>query len=252
MAQPTNRTSLGEYCFRQLGAPVLEINVDEEQLEDCLDDAIAYWQEYHSDVSYKTYVSHQITDSDVTNEYISIPTDILTVNSMFQIGMHGFGFADLKYEMFVNIGVSNGFGTMGLADMAYYEQLQQQIALIDMQLSGTPLVSYVRHEDRLYLHGELGDDKDIKADDYVMYEAWKLVDPSSFPQVFSDVWLKEYTTALVKRQWGQNLSKFEGIQLLGGVILNGFQILEKAEADIERLREKIRLDHEWPTDFMVG
>jgi hypothetical protein len=104
---------------------------------------------------------------------------------------------------------------------------------------------------RLYIHGDFAD-KDIQSGEYIIYEAYKTVDPTSFSKVYNDMWLKEYTTELIKQQWGSNLSKFEGMQMPGGVTLNGRQLYDDATAQIERLREKIRLDFEMPADFFVG
>jgi hypothetical protein len=120
-----------------------------------------------------------------------------------------------------------------------------------MKLNGHPQTTYSRKMDRLFLHGDFND-KDVKAGDYIVYEAYKTVDSGAHTKVFNDMWLKEYTTALIKQQWGSNLIKFEGMQMPGGVTLNGRQIFEDAMQDIEKLREKIRLDFEMPADFFVG
>jgi hypothetical protein len=138
-----------------------------------------------------------------------------------------------------------------LGDLAYYEQMQQYLSLLDMKLNGTPQVEFSRKQNRLYIFGEFASE-DIKAGDYLVYEVQKLVDPASFSAIYNDMWLKEYSTALIKQQWGQNLIKFEGMQLPGGVTLNGRQIYDDATADLERLREKLRLEHESPIDFFVG
>lgn len=244
MAILSSRYDLENYALRQLGAPVTEINIDPDQIEDCLDDAIQYWQEFHSDATYKTYVSHQLTDSDVSNKYITTSPDVISVNGMFAIPLHGFGFADLKYEFFLNS--QNDV----ISDLAYYEQVSQHIALTEQRLNGVPQTTYSRHQDKLYIHGDIGED--LIAGNYIMYEARRLVDPTNYSKIYNDMWLKEYTTALMKKQWGQNLSKFENMQLPGGVMINGRQILDDGENDIVRLREKIRLDHEDPIDFYLG
>ena len=136
-------------------------------------------------------------------------------------------------------------------DLAYYEQMQQYLSLLDMKLNGIPQVQFSRRQNRLYIFGDFADD-DIQEDDYIIAEVYKIVDPSAHTSVFNDMWLKEYTTSLIKQQWGQNLIKFEGMQLPGGVTLNGRQIYDDATAEIERLRETIRLEHEMPVDFFVG
>ena len=251
MANPTSRATLIDYSKRKLGDPVVEINVDEDQLEDRLDEALQIFQEYHSEGTFRTFVSHQITATDVTNEYVSVASDILFVARMFAIDAtfgSSINFFDIKYQMMLN-DIADMHNYVG--DLAYYEQMQQYLSLLDMKLNGTPQVEYSRKQDRLYIFGDFADG-DLKAGDFIVYEAYKIIDPASFTKVFNDMWLKEYTTALIKQQWGQNLIKFEGMQLPGGVTLNGRQIYDDATQDLERLREKLRLDHETPVDFFIG
>ena len=251
MANPSSRQELIDYSLRRLGEPVIEINVDPDQVSDRVDEAIQYWQEFHSDATFKTYISHLVGDSDVTNEYITVPTDVIYVSKLFRISSSfntSFNFFDIKYQMMLNdIADLQNFA----GDLAYYEQLNQYLAMLDMKLNGHPQTTYSRNMDRLFLHGDFND-KDVKAGDYIVYEAWKTVDTGAHTKVFNDMWLKEYTTALIKQQWGSNLIKFEGMQMPGGVTLNGRQIFEDAMQDIEKLREKIRLDFEMPADFFVG
>jgi len=251
MANPSSRATLIEYCKRRLGDPVIEINVDEDQLEDRVDEALQYWQEYHSDATYRTYISHLIGDSDVSREYIQVPNDVLFVTKMFAVSSSfntSFNFFDIKYQMMLNdIADMQNFA----GDLAYYEQLQQYLSLLDMKLNGTPQVTYSRKMDRIYIHGDFADG-DIKSGEYIVYEAYRTIDSASFSKVWNDMWLKEYTTALIKQQWGQNLIKFEGMQLPGGVTLNGRQIYDDATSEIAQLRETIRLEHELPVDFFVG
>jgi len=251
MANPTSRATLIDYCKRRLGDPVIEINVDEDQLEDRVDESLQYYQEYHSDATFRTYVSHQVTADDITNEYIDVANDILFVTRLFAMSSSfnsSFNFFDIKYQLMLNdIADMQNFA----GDLAYYDQLNQYLTTLDMKLNGYPLTEFVRRQNRLYLFGDFNDG-DVKEGEYILYEAYKIVDPSTHTSVFNDMWLKEYTTALIKQQWGQNLIKFEGMQLPGGVILNGRQIYDDATSEIEALREKIRLEHELPADFFVG
>ena len=251
MANPNSRATLIDYCKRRLGDPVIEINVDEDQLEDRVDEALQYYQEYHSEATFRTYVSHLVGDSDVTNEYVDVSDDILFVTKMFTVSSNfgtSFNFFDIKYQMMLNdIADMQNFA----GDLAYYHQLQQYLSLLDMELNGAPQTHYSRKQNRLYIYGDFKD-KDVKAGEYIVYEAYKIVSPTSHTKIFNDMWLKEYTTALIKQQWGQNLIKFEGMQLPGGVILNGRQIYDDATGEIEALRERIRMEHELPPDFFVG
>lgn len=251
MANPSTRQGLIDYSLRRLGDPVIEINVDPDQLEDRVDEALQYWQEYHSDATYRTYVSHLVTQTDVDREYIEVTADTLNVTRVFYISSsfnNSVNFFDIKYQMMLNdIADLQNFA----GDLAYYEQMNQYLSMLDMKLNGYPQVTYSRHMNRLYVHGDFAD-QDVKAGEYIVYEAYKTVDSSAHTKVWNDLWLKEYTTALIKQQWGANLIKFEGMQLPGGVTLNGRQIYDDATNEIERLREKIRLDFEMPADFFVG
>ena len=252
MALPTTRDELIEYCKRRLGDPVIEINVDDDQVEDRVDEAIQYYQEFHSDALERTYLKHQVTQTDLDNGYVDLGnTNILYLTKMFPI-MSGFtmsrNFFDIKYQMMLNdIADLQNFA----GDLAYYEQLQQYLSLLDMKLNGTPQVSFSRMKNRIYIFGDVNDG-DISVGDYVIFEAYVAIDPTGCAAVYKDMWLLEYTTALIKEQWGTNLSKFEGMQLPGGVTMNGRQIFEDARQDIEALREKIRLERELPIDFFVG
>tara|TARA_Y100001963_G_C6791691_1_gene455822 strand:+ start:6646 stop:7401 length:756 start_codon:yes stop_codon:yes gene_type:complete len=251
MANPTSRATLIDYCKRRLGDPVLEINVDEDQMEDRIDEALQYYQEFHSDATKRTYLKHLITGTDVTNEYIDISSDIIFVSKLFPISSSfnsSYNFFDIKYQMMLNdiADLQNWAG-----DLAYYEQMQQYLSLLDMKLNGTPQVQFSRRENRLYIFGDFGDE-DIKAGEYIIAEVYTILDPDTNTSIYNDMWLKEYSTALIKQQWGQNLIKFEGMQLPGGVTLNGRQMYDDASGEIEKLRENIRLEHELPPDFLVG
>ena len=251
MAPPNSRDTLIDYCKRRLGDPVLEINVDEDQIEDRVDEALQYYQEYHSDATTRTYMKHAVTQTDINNEYIPISSDILYVSKVFPLSSSfnsSFNFFDIKYQMMLNdIADLQNFA----GDLAYYEQMQQYLSLLDMKLNGHPQTQCSRHQDRLYIFGDFNDN-DIKVGEYIVAEVYTLVDPDTHTSIYNDLWLKEYTTALIKQQWGMNLIKFEGVQLPGGVVLNGRQLYDDATTEIENLRQRIREEHEFPADFFVG
>tara|TARA_Y100001937_G_scaffold114234_1_gene163761 strand:+ start:5284 stop:6039 length:756 start_codon:yes stop_codon:yes gene_type:complete len=251
MANPTSRATLIDYCKRRLGDPVIEINVDEDQLEDRVDEALQYYQEYHSDATLRTYLKHQVTATDVSNEFITLSSNIIFVSKLFPISSSfnsSFNFFDIKYQMMLNdIADLQNFA----GDLAYYEQMQQYLSLLDVKLNGHPQVQFQRKQNRLYIFGDFADN-DIKEGEFIVAEVYEIVDPSTHTSIFNDMWVKEYTTALIKQQWGSNLLKFEGMQLPGGVVLNGRQIFDDATTDIDKLRETIRMEHEMPPDFFVG
>ena len=251
MANPNSRATLIDYAKRKLGDPVIEINVDEDQLEDRVDEALQYYQEIHSDATLRTFLKHQVTATDISNEYITLSADITFVSKLFPISSsfnNSFNFFDIKYQMMLNdIADMQNFA----GDLAYYEQLQQYLSLLDMKLNGHPQIQFARRQNRLYIHGDFAD-QDVQAGEFIIAEVYKIIDPNAHTSIYNDRWLKEYTTALIKQQWGMNLIKFEGMQLPGGVVLNGRQIYDDATTDLERLRELIRIEHEMPIDFFVG
>lgn len=251
MAPPNSRDTLIDYCKRRLGDPVLEINVDEDQIEDRVDEALQYYQEYHSDATVRTYLKHQVTAADIANEYIPIASNILYISKVFPLSSSfnsSFNFFDIKYQMMLNDIADMATFAGGLA---YYEQMQQYLSLLDMKLNGHPQTQWSRHQDRLHIFGDFNDD-DIKVDEYVVAEVYTIIDPDTHTSIYNDMWLKEYTTALIKQQWGMNLIKFEGVQLPGGVVLNGRQLYDDATTEIENLRQRIREEFELPADFFVG
>tara|TARA_Y100001937_G_scaffold23041_1_gene32967 strand:- start:3145 stop:3900 length:756 start_codon:yes stop_codon:yes gene_type:complete len=251
MAVPTSRATLIDYCKRRLGEPVIEVNVDEDQLEDRVDEALQYYQEYHSDATVRTFLKHEVTADDVSNEFIPIASNILFVSRLLPLTSSfntSRNFFDIKYQMMLN-DIADLMNFAG--DLAYYEQMQQYLSLLDMKLNGHPQTQFARRQNRLYIFGDFAD-KDIKAGDFLLAEVYTIVDPTTHTSVFNDIFIKEYTTALIKQQWGTNLIKFDGMQLPGGVVLNGRQIYDDATGEIERLRESMRLEQELPPDFFVG
>lgn len=251
MAVPNSRQTLIDYCLRRLGSPVIEINVDPDQIEDKVDDALQVYRDYHNDGTLRTYLKYQVTSTDITNGYITIDSSINYVSRLFPVNT-GFGatrsFFDIKYQLMLN-DITSFYSYIG--DLAYYEQIQQYMSLLDMTLNGTPQVQFSRRQNRLYIWGDFVDG-DIKANDWIVAEVYQIVDPQQATAIYNDMFIKSYTTALIKQQWGMNLMKFEGMQLPGGVTLNGRQFYEDATAELETLKEQLRLEHEYPVDFFVG
>lgn len=247
MAKPTTRQTLIDYCLQQLGEPVIEVNVDEDQLDDRIDDALQYWQEYHSDASKKVYISHQITSTDKTNKYITLPDEVLWVEKILPLNAAGgvnFLF-NVEYQM--RLSDLNRLTTMG--GIAQYEQMQQALAMYDLKL-GTGLSDpwrFSRHEHRLFIDV---DDSELIVDKYIMISCYSAL--TGVAEIYNDRMLKKYSTALIKKQWGSNLIKFDGMVLPGGVTLNGRQIYDDAIQDIERIEEKIALEYEMPPNFYMG
>ena len=251
MANPSTRQGLIDYCKRKLGEPVIEVNVDSTQLEDRVDEAIQIYREYNSDALLRNYVKHLVTADDVTNGYITLNDNIFFVKRLFPVNASGTtssNFFDLKYQLSLNeLYDLNTF----IGDLAYYEQMRQYVSLLDMKLNGHPQTTFSRNQNRLYIHGEF-EEQEIKAGNFLVIEVFQAIDPETFTDIYNDIFLKDYLTQLIKQQWGANLIKFEGMQLPGGVQLNGRQLYDDATQELERLREEVRLTHEMPVDFFLG
>jgi hypothetical protein len=251
MAVPATRQQLIDFCLRRLGEPVIEVNVDVDQIEDKVDDALQKYRDYHYDGTVRTFVKHLVTATDVTNEYITLSNDILYVNKVFPVSSTyatGGDLFDIRYQMMLN---SMGDFIHFAGDLSYIYQMEQYLSLVDMTLHGTPQITFSRRQNRVYIHGDFAD-KDVKAGEYLIIECSQIIDPNIYTGIWGDTFMKDYTTALIKQQWGTNMSKFEGMQLPGGVQLNGRQILEDANADIEKVLENLRSEKELPVDFHIG
>jgi hypothetical protein len=249
MANPTTRQELIDYALRRLGAPVIEINVDEDQLEDRADDALQFYQEYHSDATMRVYLKHQITAEDITNKYVSLGENILNVKRVFPIGnsQSSINMFSVKYQLHLN----DIYDLSYIGDLMYYEMVQQYVSLLDMKLNGSgEHIRWNRHMNQLHL--DVNWETDINEGDYIIVEAMRIVDAATYSDLYNDMFLKQYITALIKQQWGANLIKFEGMQLPGGVILNGRQIFDDATAELQIIREQMQLNYEMPVDFYVG
>lgn len=249
MAKPTTRQELIDYCLRRLGSPVIEVNVDEDQLEDRLDDALQFYQEYHSDAVARVYLKHQVTAADITNRYIPINDNILFVSKIFPLSEENssVNMFDARYQIALNDFYDLGF----TGSLAYYDQVNQYMSLLDTKLNGsTEMVRFNRHQNQLAI--DIDWDNDIKEDQYIIVDCYRIVDPDTYPDVYNDMFVKQYATALIKQQWGANLIKFEGMQLPGGVTLNGRQMFDDASAEITTIREQMQLNYEMPPNFFVG
>ena len=249
MANPASRAQLKEWCLRRLGKPVVEINVDDDQLEDRIDEGLQFYQEYHFDGTEKVYEKHQLTQSDIDNEYLSVGDAYIGISKIFDVSGTSIGMWDIRYQM--RLSDLTTFGTyLGGYDLLSYEMRMKNLSMISELLTGKVPIRFNRHANRLYLDWQWS--ADAVVGEYIVFEANKIVDPESFTDVYNDMFLKQYITALFKEQWGMNLSKFEGIQMPGGVTLNGRAILDEARAEIEKLREEAQIKYELPVDMMMA
>lgn len=252
MAKPTNRTELKDYCLRSLGFPVIDINVDDDQLEDRIDDALQQFQNYHYDGTERVYLAQKVTNGDILNKYLRLCDNIIGVSRVYPItgdsvstSSSGFNMFDINYQLRLN-----DFYNLTSSSYTYYVIAQEHLSMLNMIVTGETPYSYNKKTNRLYLWQDWNGKLD--AGDYIMFEAYRIVDQETFEDVFGDSWVKEYTTQLFKRQWGSNLKKYGNYTLPGGLIVNGQGIYEEAVAEIEKLEEKLRDTYEEPPAFAVG
>ena len=257
MAKISNRNDFRDYVLRRLGYPVIEINVDDDQIEDRIDDGLQLFREYAADGQLRVFQPVLITQAMVDAKSIDLNTAlpavanrILDVVKVFMIGdsTSNVNFFDIKYQMRLN---DLADLATGVGDLAYYEHMQQYLSMIDLKLTGQPQIQFSRHSGTLFIAGDLRDGGDIKVGDYIMLEMF-VEEAESVGGVYNNLFIKNYVTAILKKQWGENISKFEGMTLPGGVTLNGRQLIDDAKEEIEREIEKLRNEYDNPPNFFVG
>ncbi len=279
MAQPSSREGLIDYAKRQLGFPVLEINVADEQFQDLLDDAIQIYQERHYDGIARMYLKYKITQDDIdrgqarggdstlgistttttstvglsttfnieeNNNYIQMPPSVIGVNQIFKVRSDTVydGLFNIRYQLFLN-----DLYAFGSIDLLQYAMVQTKLEDITFLLNPDVRYRFNIRQDRLYIDVDWAQ---INKDDYFVIDCFRILDPDDFTKVYNDQFLKRYFTALCKRQWGQNLIKFQGVQLPGGIQLNGRQIYDDGVAELAEIRTKMASDYEMPPLDMIG
>jgi len=250
MAVPTTRETFKDYIKRKLGHPVIEINIDEDQMEDRIDDALRFWQEYHFDGTEKLFVSHEVTATDISEKYLDLGADlgnsIIGISRMLASSGQTTNMFSVRYQMAFNDIAT--YSTRGVREMQNYWMRLSHLNMVQDLISGMSNLRFNRITNKVYIDWDWS--VDVSAGDYIVLETYQKVGDTT--ELWGDPFLKDYATALVKEQWGMNLSKFEGVQLPGGVTLNGRAILEDARTEIERLKEQMSLSYELPVDFLVG
>lgn len=229
-----NREDFKNYCLRRLGAPVIDINVDNEQIEDRIDDAIKYYQDYHFDGSNKVFFKHKITATDIANKYIPLSNDWIGVNRILNLSTtYGSkGLFDIRYQMHLN-----DFFNTSSHNLSSYVTTMSHISLLEEILNSAKPIRFNRHINKLFI--DMDWTNDVNEGEFIVVEGYQGTDPETYSDVWNDMWLQRYTTALIKRQWGQNLSKFEGMQLPGGVTFNGAKLYDEAVEEINKLEEEM-------------
>ena len=281
MAQPTTRQELIDYCKRKLGAPVLEINVADEQIDDLVDDAIQLFQERHFDGVYPTFYKYKITQNDIdrgrspgnnsvvglvtttvtanivgtattfsyteNSNYLQVPPNIIGVNKIFQFDGNNAitnNMFSIKYQLFLNDVYS-----FGALEILSYAMVKTYLEDLDFLLNTQKQIRFNKRQDRLYLDIDWGS---ISVGTYIIIDCYSTLDPNDYTRIYNDSFLKPYLTSLIKRQWGQNLIKFQGVKLPGGIELNGRQIYDDGQKEIDALMEKMSNTYELPPFDMIG
>ena len=280
MAQPTSRSELIDYAKRKLGAPVLEINVADEQVDDIIDDAVQYFQERHFDGVIQTYLKIQVTQSMIdrgraqgsggtgistetasssivgvsTNfswyenaNYVQIPSSIIGINKLFRLSGSstiGSSLFNIKYQIFLN-----DIYYFDSIELLSYDMVKTKMEDIDWLLNPLKMVRFNQRQDRLYIDMDW---TEASVDDYLVVDCYRALDPNDYYKVWNDSFLKIYVTALLKKQWGQNLIKFQGVKLPGGIELNGREIYEDGQKELDAIMEKMSNTYETPPFDLIG
>lgn len=257
MSTITTRTDFKNYCLRRLGFPVIDINVDEDQVEDRIDDALQYWQDYHFDGMQKVYYIHKLTQTDLNNKYLDMSsirdssnntTEVLGVTRIFPIqdSSATINMFDLRYQLRLN-----ELYDFTAASYINYTLTQQHLRSLEIMFTGEIPIRFQRHMQRLFVDWAWGSSQ-APVGTVAVLECYTTLNPDYYGKVWNDRWLKEYATELIRKQWGSNLKKFGGIQLPGGVVLNGDKIYADAEEEIRRLETEMENNYGGVLEFYLN
>ena len=247
MAGPTSRTQFKAYCLRRLGAPVIEINVDDDQVEDRIEDSLQYYWDYHFDGSEKQYYKYgPITSTDKSNKYVTLPSNIIGAVRIFPIGqsLSTNSLFNIRYQIALN-----DLYDLTSTTLVPYYMAMQHIQFLEQLLVGEQPIRFNRHMNRLYV--DMDWDR-VNEGEYLIIEAYQIVDPDTFTDVWSDRWLQRYATAMIKQQWGANLTKFKEIKMPGGMTFNGDKIYNDATTEIAKLEDEMVNSYRLPVSDMIG
>jgi hypothetical protein len=247
MAKIASREQFKEYILRRLGSPVIDINVDDEQIEDRIDDALLKYRDYHFDGMQHVYYPYQLTQTDITNQYVTLPEDFVGVTRIFDIN-DSYGAMNLfnvRYQLHLNelFNISSVSVTPYVVAMRHIEFLEEVFV-------GKKPIRYNRNTDKLYIDMNWGDD--TVAGQFIMIDGYREVNPEENPDVWDEPWLRQYATQLVKRQWGEHLKLYEGMNLPGGITFNGQKIWDEANEEIQKLEDQVINDYSLPVTDMIG
>lgn len=249
MAQPATRTDFKEFCLRALGKDVLEINVSDAQVEDRIDDAIQYWQEFHGDALVEDYFKTQLTQQDIDNEYITVGNNVAYITRVIPINDRS-GFDSSLFNIEYQLHLNDLFDLSFSGGVTTYVQARQYLGFLDDVFQGVDHFQYSRYENQLKIR--LNWEDDVAVGTYIITRGYRFIDPATVSAAWNDRWLKAYATALIQKQWGLNLIKFNGVQLIGGVTMDGSTIYNEGKARQLELEQEIKNRYEPPVDFFIG
>ena len=275
MAKPSTRQGLIDYCLRQLGAPVLEINVDDDQIDDLVDDALQYFNERHYDGVEKMYLKYKFTQDDIdrgkavpttgtgiqsttatgggfsntwyeNSNFINVPDSVIGVEKIFKFDTSSIsgGMFSIKSQLFLN-----DLYFFNSVELLHYSMTKSYLEDIVFLLTPDKQIRFNKNQNRLYLDIEW---ESQTAGDFLIIDCFRALDPETFSDIYNDRFVKRYLVALMKRQWGQNLIKFRGVKLPGGLELNGREIYEDGERELQEIKSKMALEYETPPLDFIG
>ena len=280
MAKPATRQELVDYCLRKLGAPVLEINLDDDQIDDLVDDALQYFNERHFDGVERMYLKYKITQADIdrgrgketngvgivtttgsanisgigtttfnfyeTSNFIQVPDSVIGIEKVFRFDTSSIsgGMFSIKYQLFLN-----DLYYFNSVELLQYAMVKSYLEDIDFLLTTDKQIRFNKRQNRMYLDIDWASQT---VGNFLVIDCYRALDPSSFTKVYNDSFMKKYLTALMKKQWGQNLIKFRGVKLPGGIELNGRELYEDAEKELEDIKQRMTMEYELPPYDFIG
>jgi hypothetical protein len=246
MAVPASRDDFKNFCLRKLGFPVIEINVDDDQVDDRIDEALSYYWDFHFDGSEKSFFKYQVSSTDIANQYLPVPDNVIGIMNLFDVGgsVNTNNLFNIRYQIALN-----DLYTLTSQSMVPYYMAMQHIQTLELILVGKQPLRYSRMTNKLYIDMDWGK---VSPGNFIIAEAYNVVDPTTYTRVWSDRWLQRYASALIKRQWGSNLTKFSGLNLPGGVQFNGQKIYDDATKEIAELEAEMDRTYRMPPQMFIG
>jgi hypothetical protein len=253
MASPASRTQLKDYCLRKLGFPVIDLNLDDDQIDDRIDDALQKFRDYHYDGTEEIYLAHEVTANNIAQGYIDVSDNITGItrvlpvsgSSISSTASQGFNIFDINYQIRLN-----DFYNLLSSSYTYYVIARQHLSMLDMIVTGEIPFTFNKKTNRVYL--QMNWAGRVDEGQYIVFQSYRITDPDTYSKVFNDTWLKSYTTALIKRQWGSNLTKYANYTLPGGLTVNGEKIYADAVEEVAKLEEELRDVYEAPPQMIAG